>query len=56
MVLARKLEFPQLQFPNIVVFPVAAQRQIPTVFGNHRLPYIWWSMSLLCSSTSLSWR
>ena len=22
----------------------------------HQLPYIWWLMSLLCSSTSLSWR
>ena len=31
------------------IFPVVAQRQIPMVFRIPQLPYIWWSMSLLCS-------
>ena len=34
---------------QVVVFPVVAQRQIPS-----QLPYIWWSMFLLCSSSSFN--
>ena len=47
-----RLEAPQLQFVfKVVVFLLVPQRQIPHVFEIPQLPYIWWSMSLLCSCT-----
>ena len=45
---AEKCGNPQLQFINIVVFSVVAHWHTPMV-RIPQLPYIWWSMFLLCS-------